>query len=359
MWMKVLFCAEDEDYCKRLSLYLDKRFGENLEIVIFRDFEKAICSAEEQDADVLVFGEEFKENVESHPEILKLGVVAILVSRKYEEEEAFRTIAKYQRGETIYQDLIDLYSSGKKVRQRYSQSGAVKNGMLTVFISACGGAGVSTVARAFAKKKAMYEKTLLIDLGIFASSYAGEHGQGGLSDVLIALQSRRNILPYKLASAVHQTEDRFYTYSPCENAADLLELSNENMRQMVEGVEAIGEYKTVVFDLGTRFSEIEIEVLKNADLIVYVNEDNNCSEEKACKFLEVLGKIDERDKAHLSRKLYLFQNKQKQNQKKNRLAGQMNPGGQAPYIPMETYQEIIDRIAQSAAFDDLEMGYAR
>ena len=102
-------------------------------------------------------------------------------------------------------------------------------------------------------------------------------------------------------------------------------------------------------------SGVEIEILKQADKIVYVYEESNCSKEKLQKFIEVLKKIEEKETAHLHRKLYLFRNKQKQHSvEKNVMSEYMSPGGSAPYISMEDYEEVIDRISQSGDFDDLE-----
>ena len=94
-----------------------------------------------------------------------------------------------------------------------------------------------------------------------------------MDDILVALKSRRDILPLKLESAVSEDRKGIYTYAPCKDLRGLLDVTKEDIGRLVEGIRTLGEYGKIIFDVGNSLTWKEIELFQHSDEMICVVEE--------------------------------------------------------------------------------------
>lgn len=357
--MKLLICTEDTVYSKRLSAFLEREHGDKIETVVFGDWQQTVDYMEQYSADVVLAGEEY--------EAAALAVSSqwscafgILRSQNYAENGEEETdIAKYQRADRIFQEILELYAKKGKVKKvKYNEKS--HEGDLYVFISSCGGSGTSTIARAYARSCARYEKVLYLDMNLLKEEDGEE--KHGMDAVLMALKSRRDILHVKLMSAVSAADDKVYSYGDCSNPLDWYEISEEDIRRLIAGIEDAEEYQKIVVDAGASMTGNTLELLRLAQRIICIREDTETDSKKFRKLCGLLEALEKKEGISLMRKLFVFRNKAAkaaadEEMRRGRTEYGAGIAGWAPKLSYENREELIDRIAWSDAFDRMENGH--
>ena len=354
MWMRLLICTEDGTYAERLSSLFEREYGEKMEISVFSDIQYLQESEKCRSADVVLFGEEFEKEAATVSRNMSC-VCAVLSGQIYEDgNDDIVRIAKYQRMDMLYKAILDLYSQGGRVR-RFADSNSNGNACRVYgFLSADGGVGTTTVARAYAAKCASYEKVLYLDMGILGFEWHQDEAEHGMDEILIALKSRRDILPIKLMSAVSSTKEKVDVYAPCKDSLHLLEVTGEDVVRLVNTIRGLGEYDKLILDIGNHFSEREFEMVRQADCLVYVAEDNDCGRRKYEKLCQIFQSLEQRDDVKLLRKMMIFRNKAVKKEQIGWGVQGTSECGWAPELERDSFEAVIDRIMQSDAFDNME-----
>lgn len=363
MWIKAVYCTKDLDYAKRLERFFDREYGNKIELSICSSMEAVFDIIGQYKIDILLFGDEFSQELLQHLKDFSC-TCAFLTEQAHESAgDGFVQLAhlaqieKYRRGDSIYRDILDAYSAGgnvKRIRTGEKEGGTQK---IYVFTSAQGGCGTSTIAEAYAKRCAAYEKVLYLDLGLFALTQIREEQANahGMDEIILALKSRRNILPLKLMSAATQTEKRFYTYGSCSNGLDMLELCAEDMQNLLNGLLALDEYQKIILDIGSSISDKEIGAMKRADRIIYVMDESDIGKQKYSKFCVLLENAGRREQMRFLKKMRIFRNKVSQMYDGKQSSSEDSVAGWAPYVSMDSYDAVVDRIARSDSFSSLEI----
>jgi len=355
MWVKLLIYTKDTVYAKRLADYLDKEYGDKTEIKVISDIEQVVLYS--QDADVILADEQYESEITEAVKKREIGCLCIyLVEKNYENQSDIPTLFKYQRGDLLYKAILEIYSTHGNVRvsQKHSSDSGCK---VFAFLSPYGGVGTTTVAKAFAKKNAVYEKVLYLNLQPLNVMW-GEEKENGLDDIIMALKSRRSILPLKLQSAVEMNKDHVFCFAPSKNPMDILELTAQDMENLIQGIRDLNIYQKVVLDIGTYFTEKEIELLKLADSIVCVVDNAEVNVAAYEKFVSLLQILQVREKCRLVKKVELFKNKVLGGTENGFEQFGLKTGGWAPFVKMNANEDVIERIAQSDSFESLGLSYA-
>lgn len=367
MWIRLLLCTKDKTYRERLSDFLNRKYGDKVEVSKFGDLSQLLSSIKSKDADLILFGEELeKEAVSAMQEIP--GTYAILMERLYTSEKSapVSRIAKYQRGDELYREAISIYSRSEKIRQvRTTETGT--DGTVYVFFSPGGGVGTTTIARAYAEKYAESEKVLYLDLSPLSVSLTGEEKERGMDDILVALKSRRDILKFKLESAVSENGKGIYTYAPCKDPRSLLDVTREDIGRLIEGIRQLGEYGKIILDVGDSLTWKEIELFKHSDQMICVVEEKETVREKYAKLCELFENLEDgketrgdgqTGKIRFFRKMTVFRNKAVNNGQTDWGFRGIRVTGEAPKMVEDSMEAVIEQIRQSDAFDEMEIGDA-
>lgn len=355
MWIKAIYCTKDTNYAERLVRFLDHTHGGQIEVITCSSMERFFDAISQNRVDVALFDSGFEQEVLDRNRDIPC-TCGLLTEQIYEEQGGGLTqIPKYQHGEEIYKNILDLYSSGEKVKRIVADGKQKADQKIYVFVSASGGSGTSTIAKAYARRCAAYEKVLYLDLGLFNTTGVTGGNANGMDEVILALKSRRNILPLKLASAVSSTADRVYTYGPCSNEVNLLELDAADAGHLMEEMIKLSEYRKVIVDLGSSIAAKEVELMKYADRIVCILEENDIGKEKYKRFCIFLEQVGEKEQMRVIKKMVIFRNKVRKTNE-NGFQGDGNRViGWAPYVSRDSYDAVVDRIARSDSFSNMEI----
>lgn len=355
MWIKAIFCTEDIIYAERLAQFLDKEYGSKIELNLCSSMEALWGYLDQNVVDIALFGDEYEKELQSR--IKDIPCICVMIRDQIYEHDncGLHQIYKYQKGTQIYQNIFDLYASGEKVKR--IQSTATKNDLqkIYVFTSAGGGSGTSTVARAFAQKCAAYEKVLYLDMGLFNCIETVEGNANGMDEIIFAMKSRRNILPLKLVSAVSTMADGIFTYGPCSDLCNMLELNQKDIQNLLHGVSALSEYQKIIVDIGTSISYREVEVFRQADAIIYIIDESDIGKKKYEKFYNFMENLSKKEHQRFSKKILIFRNKVRGNYSAASSIFHNRIIGWAPFVSINAYDLVVSRIAQSDSFHDLEI----
>lgn len=353
MWIKALYCTQDTEYARRLTTFFDNEYTNKLELNVCSSVERAMQLL--KGIDIFLLGKEFEAELKDKRKIIPCPIV-IMTEQIYDDGLSdTMQIEKYQRADGIYRQLLDFYAQGTNIKKAREVENTSSNQRIYVFTSANGGNGTTTVARAFAKKNALYEKTLYLDFGMYNDLPIDNGAEHGMDDIILALKSRRNILPLKLNSAVAQTSYGFYGYGCCVNPMDLLEINVEDIKSLIKELTSLTEYSKIIVDLGNSLTERDLVFLSHAHLIVYVLDEREVSVRKFSMFHALLGALEKRENYKLSRKIAVFRNKVSNDYSQENWPYEYEISGWAPFInDTEDETEIIGRIAASDSFNNLE-----
>lgn len=356
MWIKAIFCTEDIIYAERLARFFDKEYGNKIELNLCSSIKDFFEFVEQNTIDIALFGDEFEETVQGRIKDIPC-VWALVRNQIYETDDnsELNQIDKFQKGDQIYKNIFELYSSGKKIKHIHVGTTESEIQKIYVFTSASGGSGTSTVAKAYARRCSSYEKVLYLDLGLFNCTEVIEGNANGMDEILLALKSRRNILPLKLVSAVSTTEEGIFTYGSCSDECNLLELGREDIQNLLKGISTLSEYKKVIIDIGSFISSKEIMFMKSADAIICIVEESDIGKRKYKRYCDFLENAGKREQIRLIKKMLIFRNKVKQDYDIDSDIFQGRIAGWAPYISTTSYDAVIKRIAQSDSFNNLEI----
>lgn len=353
MWVKVLYCTKDQEYAERLTAFFDAEYTNKIELNVCSSMERAMQLL--QGIDIFLLGEEFEDEIASRLRLIPCPV-AVMVEQVYDNgANNMMQIEKYQRADLIYRKLLDFYAAGSKIKKTRQDNESQKKQKIYVFTSANGGNGTTTIARAFARKCATYEKTLYLDLDMYSMLQMEDGQQHGIDELIMALKSRRNILSLKMNSAIAKCVYGFYSYGTCVNPIDLLEINVEDMKALMDELALLGEYTRIVIDIGTALTERELVALSRADEIIYIMDERDISVQKFGKFTELLGALEKREHTKLLRKISVFRNKVNRDYDNNNWSYDYEVRGWAPYVPTEEEAEIVERVAASDSFHNLEV----
>jgi len=353
MWIKALYCTQDVEYAQRLTAFFDSEYTNKLELNVCTSVERAMQLL--KGIDIFLVGKEFETEIKALLRQIPCPVV-LMTEQIYEDGLSdLKQIEKYQRADGIYRQLLDFYSQGSKIKKARESENAQTEQKIYVFTSANGGNGTTTTARAFARKCSMYEKTLYLDFGMYNQMPVETGAEHGMDEIILALKSRRNILPLKLNSAIAQTGYGFYGYGSCVNPIDMLEINVEDMKALIKELTLLTEYTKIVIDIGTALTERELVLLNHADRIIYVVDEREISTRKFRIFEALLDALEKREDTKLLRKLTVFRNMVKNDYEHANWPYEYEISGWAPLIPDAVEEsEIIGRIAASDSFNGLE-----
>lgn len=358
MWVRMLLCTANEIYAKRFSEYLDKEFGDKAEVNIVLDMQEAFSFVESNEVDIALFDSNFEGELKKHLNSIKCLSI-VLAENMYETEDEMKRVFKYQRGDALYKAILEVYSTYGKVRVS-SKRAEEKGCKVFTFISPGGGTGCTTIAKAYAKKRAAYEKVLYLNLQCMNTEWLYSSEGLGLDDIIMALKSRRNILNIKLQSAVITNAAHVYTYAPCTNPLDLIDLNAQDIKNLMDGLKALDFYSKIIIDVGNQIDSKEIELIKQADSIICVVDNSEEEIKQFDKLYSFLSIIQKRDNLRIIRKLEIFKNKVMKNLESHYDEYHIKTGGWAPYVNKQNKQngeEIIDRIVYSDSFESLGLSH--
>jgi MinD-like ATPase involved in chromosome partitioning or flagellar assembly len=291
--IKLAILDHDKAYLDRLVQSFTGKYSDKIEVYSFTDEALALSSLTDRRVNIFVAGMDFDVKMSKIPS--KCGFAYFTDLQDAESYKEQKTIFKYQKIESIYKKILELYSENIPDNINIKLDGNSSTNILT-FASPCGGVGNSTVAAACAKYFAgRNQNALYLNLERLGSSdmFFSGSGDTGFSDVIFALKSKRSNFSLKLESSVKRDSSGVCFYSTSNTPLDMEELTGEETKRLVSSLLLAGVYDMIVIDMAFDLSEKAIEVLGRSTKIIFVSDGSEISNIKmrqAIAAFEVLEK---------------------------------------------------------------------
>lgn len=285
MKIKIAIADTNEIYANRLFEALGRQ--DNLFLSVFTDkerFEREISSTR---YDIILFD----YSMYSSDNLFKGAKLAVVL---YDEDneptriisEKYRTVKKYQRGSSIYKEVIGIYSeyvSDSAFLGRSKESCLI----ISVF-SPIGGVGKTSAALAVANSLANKGRNVMyLNLEPFASygAYLELKGGKGMGEVFAALDGNGSF-DLKLKSLMKKTPQGVMYFEKFENLLDIYEITGEEVEKLIQMIGKIAIADYLIVDTGSDFNTINRSIMDISDKILLVERKGQAAEEKITAFME-------------------------------------------------------------------------
>lgn len=352
MKIKLAILEKDKRFLERIVSSLVSKYSDRVEIYSFTDQDIALENLQPSKIDVFLANDAFDVDVSRIP---ARCCFAYFVD--YPDIDLVRdqpAICKFQKLDLLYKQILRLYS---ETASSIIGFGLEENDCrIIAFASASGGVGTSTMAAACAVHfAAMGRKTLYLDLQKLGSADIFFHGPGQycLSDLIYALKSKKGNLHLKAESCVKRDASGVFYFSCAKYAMDMLEVSVDEIRQLIEELRTKCGYDYIILDTDFSIDKKELELYCSAHAIVMVGDGSGVSNHKTAHAHEAILLLEERMESPLTPRMYFLYNKV--NSKTGHdigISGLRVLGGTSRY-GNATEKQLLTHIASMDLFDKI------
>lgn len=353
MKIKVAILEKDISYLNRLVSVFSTKFVDKLEIYSFTDEEVAYSSLAQSRIDIFLASSVFEVDMDRVPPKCSFAYLVEAV-----DIESFRNqgvLYKFQRVDLIYKQIISLYSE-KAEQTTVAHTGNGGSTKIISFLSASGGTGSSTVAAACAVRfGSMGKKVLYLNLEQFGSAdvFFQAEGNGNFGDIIYAIKSKRGNLLLKLESLVKKDESGVFFYSSALKALDMAELKAAECVELLNMIRDSGDYEYIILDMDFSLAKEEVQVLRQCNRIVLVNDGSSTSNEKLTRVIDSIAILEEMNDWNLMSRCSLLYNRFSSKTSTTLNIEQINElGGIKRFEGYDTHQ-LIQQLAQLPVLDKL------
>ncbi|HEY9062465.1 MAG TPA: AAA family ATPase [Pseudobacteroides sp.] len=291
--LNLVIADSDEEYLNGVVGYLTEKYLERFKILSFSDKQSLssfINNCSDKPDILLVSPELYFED------IVKTGItlVGILSSGRLQTDyKGFEIVYKYQLGENLVKNIINLYSD------RSSEiiiPNARREAKVFAVYSPNGGSGKTTVSYGCSVKSVQHgKKVFYMNLEESPSTplFFDVKGQYNLSHVFYYLKSKNKSLSLKIEGirAVDQ-ETGVHYFNPPVNNLELLDIEPSEYINLISHMKEMNQYEVIYIDMPCFLEKRMMSVLEAADKILYVLNPNRLSMIKLQNFIRGLDILD-------------------------------------------------------------------
>ena len=309
MKIKLAILESDKAYLSRLESVFNTKYADKLEIYAFTNKKTAYDFLKSNKVNVFLAESSFEIDRENLPE--SCGFAYLVESADIESLRNERAVNKFQRVDMIYKYILDVFA--ETATEITGMSMVAGEGCKALaFLSASGGTGSSTAAAACAIRfTQMGKKVLYLNLEQFGSAdvfFMGE-GTGNFGDIIYAIKSKKGNLSMKLESTVKKDASGVYFYSATPIALDMAELSSDEIRHLIMNIRMNGGYEYVVLDMDFSLEKSELDVLRECNEIVLVNDGSQSSNVKLDRVIASVKILEEQNEWNLFSRFNILYNR--------------------------------------------------
>lgn len=309
MKIKLAMLENDAGYLQRLVSMFNNKFANELEIYSFTELDAAIACLEEKKIDVFLSSDSIKIDFAQIPK--RCGFAYLVESLDIDSVNQHKAICKFQRGESIYKQVLSIYS--EHVPNITGLSNIENGAMKTIsFCSPSGGVGTSSVAAGCAVHLAsLGYRVLYLNTEIYGDSdmFFACDGQFDFSDVIYAVKSNKTNRAMKLQSTIKQDISGVYFYSSVKVPLDMMEMTGEDYLTLQSELKALGCYDYVIMDMDFPQNQKAFKFLETCNSIVVVSDGTEICEQKINKAIRAIQIMDEQSDYAVQPRMWLLKNK--------------------------------------------------
>lgn len=286
MKVKLVLVDSDKQYVDRFLNSIVPDYEDKIEVLAYTSPEQLKADKYAR-GDVYLISSEYIFDKSDFP--AGCGIAYFTESKEIASYHGENAIAKYQRLNDIYTEILNLYaeSSGIVIKDDTKNNGQVKMYIVT---SGMGGTGKTTISVGIAQYLAMQgKKVLYVSLEALGNTeiYFVRGTQGDLGDIIYMLKSKRNNISIKLENIIQKDFMGVYYISSSENPYDLESLTIDDIKALIYEIKAL-KYDCLVVDMDSGIEEKYMELLLKAEKIVYVDADSKAAICKKQNFIKTM-----------------------------------------------------------------------
>jgi len=280
MRVKLLIASCDNDYTEHLSAQLSRYHADEIDVSVCKRQELLNELLAVQKYDAALIEEPFISGIDFHSVPLPLLLWTEEEGNPGADCELMR-VRKYQRVSTIVASILENYAKVSK-DGHYADS---ERGAITAVWSPAGGVGKTTVALAYAARKAAEGKQVLyLNLETFSSApvYFEETGRS-ISAVFEMLESNDGDVKTLIRGIRNKDRSAGITYlcGP-DNFDDMNILSDENISSLIAACAGVTD--ELVVDMACVCDERSRRVFELADRVFLVTDHTSTAQSKLSQF---------------------------------------------------------------------------
>ena len=351
MKIKIAVLEKDKIYLERFVSSFSNKYFDKVELYSFTDMDIALETVRESRIDIFIASEAFDI---ASDEIPKKCVFAYFVeSKDIESYKDCSVICKFQRLDIIYKQILGLYA---EVMENIAgiKRNIDSNMAIVTFVSASGGTGSSTVAAAYATRLANQGKRVLYlnfeKYGHSGLFFTGE-GKSSLSDIVYTVKSKKGNVMLKLESSIDVSPNGVYFLESCNNSMDAMEINEEDIETILNGLRALNSYDVLVLDIDFSLDGKEKLLLKYSDRVVFVSDGTDNSNLKFDRLYDVLLILQQNDVMILNKSVMVY-NRFKNNVSKT-TQKDINVIGMIPKYAAVNNEQLVGEISNMTFFDNI------
>lgn len=353
MRIRAVFVDRDKTYLSRLVTTLNAKMSDKLEARSFSEPEYMYDYVKDIKSAVVIVNEEIPVDFEKIPESVSFGYLVEMGG--IAECGGQKAICKYQKIEDLYKDILNLFS--EKASNDYKLQ--VKNDNEKVFMltSPKGGSGVSTLACAFAMKKAREGKKVCYlnweDFGNTAM-YFEEEVKYSMSDVLFAVKSKKANVAMKLESFLQLHSSGVEYFASCKNPHDIFSMTENDVETIMQEFVFAKEYEYVVIDMNFSMRRVFQKVICEYPTEIFlVSDGSESGNSKIRKCLSVFQLMERESDCDLIGKSRLIYNDMSKRTDCNIVEQPIMTLGAVNRFGQATNRQIMEEIMKESIFDSL------
>ena len=280
MKMKLLIATKDNDYAELLSTVLSEKYTDTINVSICTTAELLRELLAEQCFDVALLEMSLIGDIDLRS--IHLPLLLWTETEPFSDSSAeLKKVRKYQRISSLVSNILESYS--KVSTDTYGPDS--ERAYITAVWSPSGGVGKTTVALAYAKRKAADGKHVLyLDLESFSSTpaYFTETGKS-ISSVFEMLEKHEGSLKMMIRSIIRQDAATGVKYF-CrpENFDDMNILSMHDITVLINACAEVAD--ELVIDMSCTCDERNCHVFELADRIFLVTDASVTTQVKLRQF---------------------------------------------------------------------------
>lgn len=297
--IKMVLLDSDIGYMSRLVSAFSARQDCNLETYLFTDKNAAICAATENEANLFVAGDTFTVSADMLPAGCLLAYFTD--SATVRVIHGCKAICRYQKAELLYKEILSAGSDFGELSERKTDTETKRfDTKICSFFPCGGGVGSSSAAAACAIHFAKSDKAVLyLNLERFGTSNAFFDAEGklDLGDVFYAVKGKKGNLHAKLQNAIKQDTTGVYFIESCKVAPEVMEITAENIRQLLSELKDTGRFDVIIFDTDMLLDETCLSVMRSSACMILVSDGSEVSLtklERVRKAMEIIALRDDR-----------------------------------------------------------------
>ena len=289
-----VICDVQEEYAEHLLKILSEYFSGEYQFHLFYDFEKMKTFLQNSHPDVLLIGEEYKENLDS---VSTGGSVIVLteMSAKYAGERD-RMVFRYQSADDIVKEISGIIGRtmpsktvGDETEKRTARQkkGGIKirdepdtigrqlvKGIIGIY-SPIHRIGKTKYAIRIGRKLAKQVPVLYINMEGYSGGDYYFHGgtDKDLGDLLYCIKQERDDYGLKISTMTGQAGKMDYIM-PMKNEQDMREVSRDEWISLLDLIMEKCIYEAVILDLGDAVNGL-YDILKKCSKVytLYINDE--------------------------------------------------------------------------------------